>query len=254
MVGDQRRTYAQMEERANRLAHHLAEHGVGPGDHVGIYALQQRRVGRDPAGPSSRSGPSGSTSTTATSRTSCAYLFDNADLKALVYEQEFAPRVAAVRDALPLLRRLVVIDDGTGADVGGLDAVDYEDALAAGVARARLRRALRRRPLHPLHRRHHRHAEGRRVAPRGRLHAPSAAASTRTTNERVDQPEDARREGRSPAPSYVPPDRRRSCTAPRQWGGHGPELQRQHESCSWPSSTPTRCWRARRSARASTRS
>ena len=31
-------TYAEMEERANRLAHHLEAHGVGPGDHVGIYA------------------------------------------------------------------------------------------------------------------------------------------------------------------------------------------------------------------------
>ena len=32
----QRRTYAQMEERANRLAHHLAEAGVRAGEHVGI--------------------------------------------------------------------------------------------------------------------------------------------------------------------------------------------------------------------------
>ena len=32
-----RRTYAEMEARANRLAHHLADQGVGPGDHVGIY-------------------------------------------------------------------------------------------------------------------------------------------------------------------------------------------------------------------------
>ena len=35
VVGDQRRTYAQMEERANRLAHDLAAHGIGVGDHVG---------------------------------------------------------------------------------------------------------------------------------------------------------------------------------------------------------------------------
>ena len=35
----ERRTYAEMEERANRLAHHLAANGVGPGDHVGIYSL-----------------------------------------------------------------------------------------------------------------------------------------------------------------------------------------------------------------------
>src|ERR1700728_4226073 len=33
-----RRTYAELEERANRLAHHLAAQGIGPGDHVGIYS------------------------------------------------------------------------------------------------------------------------------------------------------------------------------------------------------------------------
>ena len=39
VANGKRRTYAEIEERANRLAHHLAKHGVKPGDHVGIYAL-----------------------------------------------------------------------------------------------------------------------------------------------------------------------------------------------------------------------
>ena len=34
----QRRTYAEMDARANQLAHHLARNGIGPGGHVGIYA------------------------------------------------------------------------------------------------------------------------------------------------------------------------------------------------------------------------
>jgi len=37
VIADQRRTYAQLEERANRLANHLVGVGVGRGDHVGLY-------------------------------------------------------------------------------------------------------------------------------------------------------------------------------------------------------------------------
>ena len=34
------------------------------------------------------------------------YLFDNADLVALVHDAQFTPRIAAVRDSLPMLRHL----------------------------------------------------------------------------------------------------------------------------------------------------
>jgi acyl-CoA synthetase (AMP-forming)/AMP-acid ligase II len=37
VVGTQRRSYAELEERANRLAAWLADQGVGVGDHVAIY-------------------------------------------------------------------------------------------------------------------------------------------------------------------------------------------------------------------------
>lgn len=38
VAGPGRRTYTELEERANRMAHHLSSAGVGPGDHVAIYA------------------------------------------------------------------------------------------------------------------------------------------------------------------------------------------------------------------------
>src|SRR3954470_18237367 len=36
--GSRRLTYRQLDERSNRLAHHLAEQGVGKDSHIGIYA------------------------------------------------------------------------------------------------------------------------------------------------------------------------------------------------------------------------
>jgi acyl-CoA synthetase (AMP-forming)/AMP-acid ligase II len=38
ICGDRQLTYAELEDEANRLAHHLAARGAGPGDHVGLYA------------------------------------------------------------------------------------------------------------------------------------------------------------------------------------------------------------------------
>src|SRR4029450_9350412 len=37
VVGDQRRTYAQLDERVRRLANHLAGQGIGRRDHVALY-------------------------------------------------------------------------------------------------------------------------------------------------------------------------------------------------------------------------
>ena len=110
----ERRTYAEMDRRANRLAHHLRAQGIGPGDHVGIYALNRvewvealwaifkiravwininYRYVED----------------------ELAYLFDNADLKYLVVEPEYAERARSVAPALPML----------------VIGTDYEAALAA---------------------------------------------------------------------------------------------------------------------------
>jgi acyl-CoA synthetase (AMP-forming)/AMP-acid ligase II len=129
LVADgKRRTFRELDERANRLAHHLAAHGVRPGDHVGIYAqncvewvetlwavfkiravwinINYRYVEDE-----------------------LRYLFDNADLRALVFAREYAPRVAGVA---PKLAHALVIEDGSGASLAGVEAADYEAAVASG--------------------------------------------------------------------------------------------------------------------------
>ena len=97
-----RRTYAEMEERANRLAHHLAAHGRRPRRPRRHLRLQLRRVGRDAVGGLQAAGRSGININYRYVEDELRYLFDNADLKALVYQREFAPRVAGVLDDCPL--------------------------------------------------------------------------------------------------------------------------------------------------------
>ena len=133
VAGDKSCSYAEMEARANRLAHFLGSKGVGPGDHVGIYAyncmewvetlwavfklravwvnINYRYVEEE-----------------------LEYLFENADLKALVFAREFTERVAAVAGAMPKLKFSVVLDDGSDADLSALQPAptEYEEAIALG--------------------------------------------------------------------------------------------------------------------------
>jgi acyl-CoA synthetase (AMP-forming)/AMP-acid ligase II len=130
VVGSERRTFAQLEDAANRVAHHLAANGIGPGDHVGIYgansvewlegALATYKLRAVPINVNYRY-----------VEEELRYLFDNADLEALVYDRELAPRIEAVRSSLPRLRHLVHIEDGTDV-VPAAGSVAFGDARSEG--------------------------------------------------------------------------------------------------------------------------
>ena len=128
ICGERQETYAELEERANRLAHHLAARGVGERDHVAIYSYNSIEfVETMLAAYKLRAVPINVNYRYVEDE--LVYLLDNADAVALVYQAEFSPRVAAVNDRLPMLRHLVEIDDGTATP--GVDgAVPYEEALA----------------------------------------------------------------------------------------------------------------------------
>ena len=127
--GDRRLTYRQLDERANRLAHYLARQGVARGDHIGLYlhngteyieaSLAAYKVRAVPININYRY-----------VEEELAYLFDNADLMALVHHREFAPRIAAVAPKIGKLRTFVAVEDGSGADLSATGSEDYETAVA----------------------------------------------------------------------------------------------------------------------------
>jgi acyl-CoA synthetase (AMP-forming)/AMP-acid ligase II len=130
VAGGERRTFAALEERANRLAHHLTDAGVRPGDHVAVYGYNSADWVE-------------SMLAVYKVRAACVnvnfryvadelvYLLDQARPTALIFQRRFSEQVGRVGPRVPSLRHLVVTEDGTtGSAVPG--AVTYADALASG--------------------------------------------------------------------------------------------------------------------------
>jgi acyl-CoA synthetase (AMP-forming)/AMP-acid ligase II len=133
IAGDRRLTYGELDERANRVAQYLRDVGVHPGQHVGIYAYNRAEWAESFLGCfKARAVPINVNYRYVVEE--LRYLFDNADLVALIFEAEFGPHVASVLPGLPKLKHLVQLDDGTGTVTEGLDAVEYEHALASAAS------------------------------------------------------------------------------------------------------------------------
>jgi acyl-CoA synthetase (AMP-forming)/AMP-acid ligase II len=108
VCGDVRRTYAELDERANRFANHLKDHGVGPGDHVGLYLTNNAEYLECLLGTYKlRAVPINVNYRYVEDE--LRYLFDDAGTKAVVYDAEFEPRMAAIRDRLPDLAHEVAL-------------------------------------------------------------------------------------------------------------------------------------------------
>ncbi|WP_327087269.1 acyl-CoA synthetase [Nonomuraea sp. NBC_01738] len=123
VCGDQRRTYAELDAEANRLAHYLEGLGVTAGQHVGLHLcngieyvaglLATLKIRAVPINVNYRY-----------VEAELLYLYDDADLVALLYDVEFESRVAAVAPRAGKLRHLISVGGPSPA------AVPYERALA----------------------------------------------------------------------------------------------------------------------------
>ncbi|MFD5014354.1 acyl-CoA synthetase [Streptomyces chartreusis] len=129
---ERRLTYAELDAAANRIAHHLLDSGIRPGEHLGLHlyngveylqtvlgCLKARIV---PVNVNYRY-----------VEEELVYLYRDADLVALVFEAEFTDLVAAALPRVDGLRHLVRV--GTvapgAAEAPVVPAVAFADAEAA---------------------------------------------------------------------------------------------------------------------------
>lgn len=129
VAGDERRTYAELDARANQMAHFLRNQGVQPGQHVAIYSYNRVewiesmlacfKIRAVPININFRY-----------VEDELTYIFDDADIVATVYERSFTPLLENIKANLPKLKHFVVIDDGSDADFSSLNAVPYDQAIA----------------------------------------------------------------------------------------------------------------------------
>jgi len=128
VCGEQRATFAQLEERANKLAHYLVSQGVAAGDHVGLYLyncneylegmLACFKIRAVPINVNYRY-----------VQDELLYIFDNADMVACIHNREFTPHIAEVRASAPDLKTLVYVEDGSAEDTAALGSQEYESAM-----------------------------------------------------------------------------------------------------------------------------
>jgi len=128
VCGDRRLTYAALDERANRLAHHLAGAGIGPGDHVAAYLYNSTEfVETMLAAFKLRAAVVNVNYRYVAAELD--YLLSDSDARAVVYDTRFTPTLAGVvgGDGLPLLGARLAVGDGDVVP----GSIAYEAALAS---------------------------------------------------------------------------------------------------------------------------
>ena len=130
VVGDRRLTYRELDDRATRLANWMAGQGFGPGDHVALLLWNGTEYVEGFLAAHKLRGAAVNVNYRYVEE-ELRYLLDDSDAVGVVVHRRFAPRLAAIRAQLPRLRWALVVDDDSGADAAGLDAMPYEEALAS---------------------------------------------------------------------------------------------------------------------------
>ncbi|AFM19278.1 acyl-CoA synthetase (AMP-forming)/AMP-acid ligase II [Mycolicibacterium chubuense NBB4] len=129
--GDQQLTYAELEEKSNRLAHYLIDQGVKKDDKVGLYCRNRLEIVIAMLGIVK----AGAILVNVNFRYvegELKYLFDNSDMVALVHERRYADRVANVLPETPKVKTILVVEDGSDEDYQRYGGVEFYSALEQG--------------------------------------------------------------------------------------------------------------------------
>ena len=131
ICGDEQLTYAQLEEKANRLAHYLLDQGVKKDDKVGLYCRNRIEIVIAMLGIVK----AGAILVNVNYRYvegELKYLFENSDMVALVHERRYADRVANVLPETPNVKTVLVVEDGSDDDFVRYGGVEFNAALEKG--------------------------------------------------------------------------------------------------------------------------
>ena len=131
ICGDDQLTYAQLEEKANRLAHYLLDQGVKKDDKVGLYCRNRNEIVIAMLGIVK----AGAILVNVNYRYvegELRYLFDNSDMVAVVHERQYADRVANVLPDTPNVKTVLVVEDGSDDDYQRYGGVEFYSAIAQG--------------------------------------------------------------------------------------------------------------------------
>ena len=131
ICGDEQLTYAQLEEKANRLAHYLIDQGVKKDDKVGLYCRNRNEIVIAMLGVVKAGGIIVNVNFRYVEG-ELRYLFDNSDMVALVHERQYSDRVANVLPDTPNVKTVLVIEDGSDNDYQRYGGVEFYSAIAQG--------------------------------------------------------------------------------------------------------------------------
>ncbi|RFD26026.1 acyl-CoA synthetase [Mycobacterium uberis] len=129
ICGDEKLTYIQLEEKANRFAHYLIGRGVKKDDKVGLYCRNRIEIVIAMLGIVK----AGAILVNVNFRYvegELRYLFDNSDMVALVHECQYSNRVANVLPDTPNIKTVLVVEDGSDSDYQRYGGVEFYSAIA----------------------------------------------------------------------------------------------------------------------------